>query len=93
MTTWSRDDGAVPGRYRVTIAKYQSPPESAKASAASGPPSQADEEYPKDYRGDEPPPPPSKNLLPPRYASPDTSGFEVEIVKGQNTHDFQLKGR
>lgn len=92
LTTWARDDGAVPGRYRVTIAKYEGPPESAAAPGPSGPQTGGEEEYSEDYQEDAPAPPPSKNILPPRYASPDTSGFEVEVVEGENTFDFALEG-
>jgi hypothetical protein len=34
-----------------------------------------------------------RSVLPPRYASEDTSLLRVEVKKGANAHDFVLKSR
>jgi hypothetical protein len=93
LTTTAKDDGAMPGRYRVTLAKYQG---SDSATAQSGE-VHADyditNEYPAGY--DESAAAlaaPSKNLLNDRYADPNTSGFTAEVAEGPNTHNFDLKG-
>ena len=101
LTTWAKDDGAELGRYRVTITKYDSPPDQADAAATG--PAEVDldnlvleEEYPADYdeMAASQEPSGSKNLLPPKYAVPETSGFEAQVTEDEekNVFDFKLDG-
>jgi len=80
-TTETGQSGAVPGRYRVTVAKYVSPDQPA-AAAPSG-----------EYREQETEttPAPAQNVLPANYADPSTSGFEVEVKVGENSFTFSLE--
>lgn len=72
---------AVPGRYKVTIAKYVS--EEQPAAAGGG-----------EYQEVSPDvtPAPARNVLPAKYADPSTSGFEVEVKAGENNFTFNLEG-
>jgi hypothetical protein len=90
LMTFSPGDGAVPGEYNVSIAKYDRP---AAASGSSG--NVAD-------TGDEPPEEPEtgpagddeaegpKTLLPEKYADPKTSGLKATVAEASNEHDFKV---
>ena len=80
-TTETGQSGAVPGRYRVTVAKYVSPEQPAAAAPA--------EEYQEEET--ETTPAPAQNVLPAKYADPGTSGFEVEVKAGENSFTFALE--
>lgn len=73
---------ALPGRYRVTIAKFVSEQQTG-AAASSG---EYQEEAPETT------PAPSRNILPAKYADPGTSGIEVEVKAGDNNFDFRIEG-
>jgi len=89
LTTRKKDDGALPGQYKVTIAKYNGPTETAGGGAA--PTSEGN--LPASYTGEAAPAPPPKNLLPAKYASPDSSGVSAAVKAGApNTHNFELEG-
>jgi hypothetical protein len=82
LTTYELNDGAVPGSYQVTIAKQ---------AAAERTPDPVNEE---DYRPpEETEATPAKviPLLPPKYASPASSGLTADVkdASGQ-TFDFKL---
>ena len=59
------DEGAAPGRYKVTISKTET-------SQAAGGGHDAETTF-------------TKNLLPAKYASPETSGLTAEIPEGGKT--------
>jgi hypothetical protein len=92
LTTTSKDDGAMPGRYQVTLAKYDSGQAAAPETEQVHADYDVSDEYAAGY--DESAAslaPPSKNLLPEKYADPTRSGFFAEVVAGANTHNFDLK--
>jgi hypothetical protein len=80
-TTETGQSGAVPGRYRVTVAKYVSP----EQPAAVAPSGEYQEQAPETT------PAPAQNVLPAKYADPSTSGFEVEVKAGENSFTFALQ--
>lgn len=103
LSTFKQGDGAVPGKYIVTVSKFQRGPED---SPYDDPPGQAVEQTPeaiseaygKGYSG---PPkagqakaPKEWNDLPAKYANPALSGltFTVE-AKASNTYDIDLKSK
>jgi hypothetical protein len=93
LTTRAKDDGAVVGRYKVTMAKYE------KGAAATTSPDEVHEdyditdEYAEGYdEAAASAAAPSKNLLPEKYGDPNLSGFSAEVVEGENKHDFDVKG-
>ena len=76
LSTYARNDGAIPGEYTVVIVKYDATP----TGSGTG----------KDYKppvGDIPPP---KNELPVKYADAKTSGLKATVNAGQNSIDFPL---
>ena len=79
LSTFTAGDGAIPGKYRVTVTKLDAGPVAADvSSSAYAPPS-----------GNAPPP---KNLLPETYGDPAKSGFTAEVVGGKaNVFEFDLK--
>ncbi len=85
LTSFARDDGAIPGRYGVTIAKF----EQAGGAGAAGP---GGTDMETEYEEDPTYTPPSQNILPEQYSNVGTSGFQVEVVAGENTHNFDLEG-
>jgi len=87
LTTRKKDDGALPGQYKVSITKYDKPKETAATSA----PLPEGELSSPDYKGEAPETPPAKNLLPSKYASSDTSGLSATVNSGPNTHNFELE--
>ena len=72
LTTFAPGDGAVPGQYGVAITQFEKPP------ASTGVP----DDHP-DYNPNLPPFV-AKNLLPERYAAPDSSGLTATITEGRN---------
>jgi len=91
LTTTKQGDGAVAGKYKVTLAKYQGGSGSAVVDASQA---AADldnlNDYPADYKENAPPSEVSKNILPTKYADPSSSGLTADVVEGDNTHDFKL---
>lgn len=76
LSTYARNDGAIPGDYSVVIVKFEATP----TGSGTG----------KDYKppvGDIPPP---KNELPAKFADAKTSGLKATVGKGQNSVDFPL---
>jgi hypothetical protein len=92
LTTRQKDDGAVPGQYKVTIAKYAGQSTATTAPGEATADYDISNEYPEGYNPDTQDSTPSRNLLPLKYASPGTSGFEANVVEGENTIDFDVKG-
>ncbi|HET6881923.1 MAG TPA: carboxypeptidase-like regulatory domain-containing protein [Pirellulales bacterium] len=74
--------GAVPGDYKVTVVK----------SRIEGP-TMTDEErnkYVQEHEGASPPTPVSKNLLPEKYVSTQTSDLSVTVKSGENDIPLNL---
>ena len=98
LTTRSSGDGAVKGKYAITIAKYDTRLEEKKASEATPAGELADpyditNEYPTGYnemQASEIAAALSKNLLPPRFANPAMSKLTAEVTEGSNEFDFKL---
>ena len=93
LTTRKKDDGATVGRYKVSFAKYEGQPPAAAGSTKVHADYDVSNEYPPGYNPDAvPEAAPAKNLLPPKYSDPNSSGFTAEVGKSGNTYDFDLKG-
>lgn len=80
LMTFEAGDGTLPGEYKVGITQYES-------SGSTGP-GMDDAEY-ASPEGDEGGAPP-KNLLPEKYANPETSGLTASVTEGPNTVNFEL---
>ena len=76
LSTYARNDGAVPGDYKVVIVKYDDTP----SGSGTG----------KDYVPPDGPIPEPKSLIPKKYASGESSGLKATVATGQNTLDFTL---
>lgn len=90
MTTFERNDGAVPGEYFVKVAKYEkyeAPVENLQNVEFS------DEAYAQGYEAPEDGEVVSgpKNLLPKEYADPYKSGLKYVVSDGENAYDIELK--
>ncbi len=96
LTTRSSGDGAVAGKYLITIAKYDKKPPAKQPHllAKETDPADITNEYPEGYnemQAAEVAAAVSKNLLPAKYSQTATSKLEAEVSKGgKNTFDFQL---
>ncbi|MGC1273517.1 MAG: hypothetical protein WBC44_07390 [Planctomycetaceae bacterium] len=83
LTTFEAGDGAVAGKYIVTIQKYDTPP----VSTAEVP----EEEYVPPEASNAPAPPPPKNLAPDKYRQMHTSDLRAVVSEGgDETFDFTL---
>ncbi|MBX6311353.1 MAG: hypothetical protein IRY99_00290 [Isosphaeraceae bacterium] len=82
VSTQTPGDGILPGRYRVTISAVEDVDYSG-AQAASGP-GAMDQALAAQVAAK------AKSLVPPKYASPATSGLSVEITPNKSTYDFDL---
>lgn len=89
LTTFSTNDGAIPGKYKVTIAKAESTLSESEMNA----------EDPGDAYGEMMEAAASgtmdklmKNELPTKYGKADTSGLTREVIEGQeNNFGFDLE--
>lgn len=83
LTTFEAGDGAVAGKYTVTIQKYETP----EITGTEG----SEEEYVPPEATNAPPPEPPKNLAPQKYSNVRTSDLQADVSQGgDNTHDFTL---
>ncbi|NMC21707.1 MAG: carboxypeptidase regulatory-like domain-containing protein [Thermogutta sp.] len=78
--TFAKGDGALPGEYLVSVTKY----EGVAPTGGGG----SEEEYRPPLPGEETPVP--KNVLPPQYANPSTSGLSFKVEAKDNTFDITL---
>ena len=83
LGTFARGDGAIPGDYYVTVAKYEN-----QGGVASGTATSEEEYTPPDPNA---PPPIPKNLLPERYANVQSSGLTFTVEAKNNTFDITLE--
>ena len=95
LTTRESGDGALVGKYTVTIAKYNQRLEPKPTGSPEKPvdPYDITNEYPAGYnemQSSEIAASLSKNLLPAKYANPITSKLEAEVKKTKNTCDFKV---
>lgn len=79
LSTFAAGDGALPGKYRVTVTKFAAAPASPDVDSPGYAPPSASA-------------PPPKSLLPETYADPAKSGLTAEVVAGKaNVFEFDLK--
>ena len=84
LTTQSPGDGALPGKYRVSITAKEV--DMAKVEATSkkqGGTMPSKKELGRAFQQ-------AKRLIPAKYESPATSGLEAEVKEESNTFDFTL---
>ena len=82
LTTLAPDDGAIPGKYKVTILATQVDNSEMKAIAKGGQ-FHHDKAFAKAHKN-------AKALVPSKYALADTSGLEREVAAQSNRLDFEL---
>jgi hypothetical protein len=87
LGTFTADDGAIAGEYRIKVSKF----DGKKPSKEEQEKYISYEEEQKMQFGDEKPTPPAKNILPPKYANEATSGFTHTVTKGKNSVDLKLE--
>ncbi len=82
-TTGVANDGALPGRYRVTVTGVEVDTAEMKAIAKGGQ-FHHDEVFAKSVKA-------AKKLVPSKYNLADTSDLSAEVKPQSNTFDFDLK--
>lgn len=75
LATFSIDDGAIPGKYRITIVA-RGPSRAAAPGEGSGMPGEMS---------------PGDLITPEKYAAPETSGLTHEVVSGRNEVNLTLE--
>jgi hypothetical protein len=83
LTTFAAGDGAVVGNHKVTVSKYETTGEDLSYSDPSSP--NYGKDIPPEARGE------TKNLLPEKYASFQTSDLIVQVKEGNNEIPLDLK--
>ena len=91
LTTRVKDDGAVVGKYKVTLAKYDGQKQGVSNPSEMHADYDISNEYPPGYDESKAQAPISKNLLPMKYSDPNTSGFTAEVAEKDNAFDFDIK--
>ena len=81
LTTHTTGDGAVPGRYRVSIASAEAI--TPKAAYDTDPNATPEAAVAKAQRA-------AKHRIPTKYASPDSSDLTAEVEAESNTFHFEL---
>jgi hypothetical protein len=84
LTTFTSGDGAVPGQYKVKVFKYQG----AEGGAAAADQDSDDYVPPTEGAAE---PTATQNVLPAKYADPNTSGLTATVGEEKNSLDFDLQ--
>jgi hypothetical protein len=82
LTTATEGDGALPGKYAVTISARQADFSKAQANVKGGG-SMRQDDVAKAYKN-------AKKLIPAKYELPETSGLTYEVKQQTNQADFAL---
>lgn len=87
LTTFEKDDGAMPGAYKVRVFKFDREPEPVVITDASD-----EADYPDDYdpAADDGTPPP-QHVLPEKYNSHSLTPLSFTVEAGENTFDINLE--
>ena len=80
LTTIAPRDGAIPGKYRVTITAEEIVPSKVKSAAAARAASSPEEARRA----------PTRSLIPSKYGLPEASGLSAVVEAHSNTADFDL---
>jgi hypothetical protein len=90
LTTRSKDDGAVAGKYKVSLAKYEGQPATA-GGGQMNPDLDDVNQYPEGYDESKASQlPPSKNVFPAKYSDADRSGLTADVQETDNTINFEI---
>ena len=94
LTTQEYRDGAIPGRYKVVVTKYETEggpaPGQPQAQISADDTAALNEMYKKVYSGDprKMKAPKSTNAIDAKYSQPATSGIVAEVLKGEPNTAF-----
>jgi hypothetical protein len=86
LRTFKKDDGAVPGTYRIKVTKSTAAPAAGQAKVYAN-----SEEEQADYNPDAKPAPVPKNALPPNLANETTSQLTHTVPTSPSTFDIPIK--
>jgi hypothetical protein len=84
LTTATKDDGALPGSYKVTVSAVDIDMSSVKGTPGGGQAGRQSKEFAKVQKD-------AKMLVPQKYSSVETSGLTHEVKEQSNQIDLDLK--
>jgi len=84
LTTATKDDGALPGSYKVTVSAMDIDMSSTKGSAGGGQAARQSKEFAKVQKD-------AKMLIPQKYGNVESSGLTYDVKEQSNQIDIDLK--
>jgi hypothetical protein len=84
LTTATKDDGALPGSYKVTVSALEIDMSSVKGTPGGGQAGRQSKEFAKVQKD-------AKMLVPQKFSSVETSGLSQEVKAQSNQINFDLK--
>jgi hypothetical protein len=84
LTTATKDDGALPGTYKVSVSAVEIDMSSTKGTAGGGQAGRQTQSFAKVQKD-------AKMLVPQKFGSVETSGLTQEVKQQSNTIDIDLK--
>lgn len=88
LTTFEKDDGALPGEFKVRVTKYDRNPTPAAMNTSGVDIEEMPDDYEPEAMREEPPP---KHLLPEKYSMPHSTPLKTTVQAGENSYDIDLE--
>lgn len=88
LTTFEKDDGALPGEFKVRVVKYDRVPAPPAIDSSGVDIEEMPENYEPEAASEEPPP---KHLLPEKYAMPHSTPLKTTVQAGENSYNIDLE--
>jgi hypothetical protein len=88
LTTFEKDDGALPGEFTIHVFKYDRKQTAPEMDTSGVQVDEMPDDYSPEEMAEEPLP---KHLLPEKYSAPHSTPLKTTIQAGENTYDINLE--